>query len=273
MELRALGRTGIHVSVLGLGTVKLGRNRGVKYPTRDELPTDVQIDELLCSAEELGVNVLDTAPAYGSSEARLGQALARVAGRSGSRNRDRWVLITKAGEAFDGERSHFDFAPAALRASVERSLKLLGTERLDVVLLHSDGVIELDPRRDEAMGALQELRTAGKVRAVGASTKSVEGGLWAVQSGDVVMVTLNDQEREGVSVIDAARACGAGVLVKKPLGSGLLAPETSIAGAAATPGVSSVIVGTLRREHLQRNAEIAARTHQAGPSPSPRPIN
>lgn len=269
MELRPLGMTGIRVSVLGLGTVKLGRNRGVKYPTRDELPSDEQIDELLRVAEDLGVNVLDTAPAYGSSEARLGEAFTRAGGRS----RDRWVLMTKVGESFDGEHSHFDFSPPALQASVDRSLAMLKTDRLDVVLLHSDGQIELDPRREEALGALKDLRAAGKVRAIGASTKSVEGGLWAARSGDVVMVTLNEEEREGLRVIETARAVGTGVVIKKALGSGRLPPQTSILLAVSTPGVSSVIVGTLRPTHLRHNAEIVRQGLHAGQSPPPRPIN
>ena len=63
MELRALGSTGIQVSPLGLGTVKLGRNQQVKYPRPFELPGDEEVLALLGLARELGVNLLDTAPA------------------------------------------------------------------------------------------------------------------------------------------------------------------------------------------------------------------
>ena len=69
---RPLGSTGIDVSVLGLGTVKIGRNQQVKYPTGFELPDDDTVIELFELAQSLGINFIDTAPAYGSSEQRLG---------------------------------------------------------------------------------------------------------------------------------------------------------------------------------------------------------
>ena len=71
MELRALGTTGIEISPIALGTVKIGRNVGVKYPSGFELPNDAEVRELLALAWDLGVNLIDTAPAYGSSEQRL----------------------------------------------------------------------------------------------------------------------------------------------------------------------------------------------------------
>ena len=75
--MRSLGATGLRVSPLGLGTVKFGRNRGVKYPRTFELPTDRAILNLLETAWESGINLLDTAPAYGASEERLGRLLKR----------------------------------------------------------------------------------------------------------------------------------------------------------------------------------------------------
>ncbi|HYM32845.1 MAG TPA: aldo/keto reductase, partial [Candidatus Cybelea sp.] len=131
MGLRPLGRTGLLVSPIGLGTVKFGRNTAVKYPTAFELPGDAAIAALLARASDLGINLLDTAPAYGTAEARLGAAL--------SGQRDRWIIADKAGEEFDGKESRFDFSPSAIVASVERSLKRLRTDRIDVLLLHSDG--------------------------------------------------------------------------------------------------------------------------------------
>ena len=69
---RMLGNTGIEVSIISLGTVKFGRNQGVKYPKLFNLPTDAEIAALLHDAKQLGINLLDTAPAYGKSEERLG---------------------------------------------------------------------------------------------------------------------------------------------------------------------------------------------------------
>lgn len=254
--MRLLGSTGLRVSVVGLGTVKFGRLRGLKYAVGEKLPSDGEIAELLGVASELGVNVLDTAPAYGSSEERLG-AYFRGAG---SVARDRWVLMTKAGEEFDGERSRFDFSPRAIRGSVERSLVRLGTDRLDVVLLHSDGEMELGLEREESLGELRALQREGKILAVGASTKSIDGGRWAVERGDVAMLTLNAAERGDLGAIELAASLGRGVVIKKALGSGAAAGPTAgmsageaVAAAVGTAGVSSVIVGTTSPAHLRQN--------------------
>src|SRR5690606_30396122 len=89
--MRALGSTGLTVSALGLGTAKFGRNEQVKYPTAFALPDDNAVRALLAQAHDLGINLLDTAPAYGTSEERLGQVL---------RNREKWIIVTKTGEEF-----------------------------------------------------------------------------------------------------------------------------------------------------------------------------
>ncbi|MFG0330088.1 MAG: aldo/keto reductase [Phycisphaerales bacterium] len=261
METRPLGRSGLRVSPVGLGTVKIGRNTGVKYPQPFDLPSDAEVVALLETARELGVNLIDTAPAYGTSEARLGALLPG--------DRDEWVIGTKAGEEFVDGASRFDFSPAAIRASVERSRRRLRVDTLDFVLLHSDGA---DLRRldeDRALEPLLELREAGVVREVGVSTKTVEGGLRALELGaGVVMVTLNPQHQDELPVIEAARRAGAGVLIKKALGSGHLAgasgADAALRFALGTPGVSSVIVGTLNPAHLRANVNTAERSSSAG---------
>ena len=90
---RSLGQTGLELSPIGLGTVKIGRNTDVKYATDFELPSDHEIIQLLTLASELGINCLDTAPAYGSSEARLGELLPEIA--------IDFRIITKVGETYD----------------------------------------------------------------------------------------------------------------------------------------------------------------------------
>ncbi|MGD2054394.1 MAG: aldo/keto reductase, partial [Gammaproteobacteria bacterium] len=130
MKLRALGSTGIKVSPLGLGTVKIGRNEQVKYPQGFKIPDDEHVSGLLALARDLGINFIDTAPAYGTSEQRLGQLLPE---------RDNWVIMTKVGEIFENGQSRFDFSAQHTRQSVENSLKKLRREMIDVVLVHSDG--------------------------------------------------------------------------------------------------------------------------------------
>lgn len=248
MELRSLGATGLEVSLLGLGTVKFGRNAGVKYPRSFDLPDDAAIVALFEAARELGINLLDTAPAYGSSEERIGKLLP---GR-----REDWVIVSKAGEDFLDGQSQFDFSPGAILASVERSLRRLRTDHLDAVLLHSDGRNEAGDRFMPAVEALEALKRQGKLRASGFSGKTVAGGLRMLNCVDVLMVTYNPTQREEGVVIAAAAEAGKGVLVKKALASGHAAdPAAALAEAAALPGVSSIVIGTLSRDNLRRNAQ------------------
>ena len=75
MDRRPLGTTGMMVSPIGLGTVKLGRDSQVKYPETFRIPDDDEARHLLVVAQGLGINLIDTAPAYGASEERLGRLL------------------------------------------------------------------------------------------------------------------------------------------------------------------------------------------------------
>lgn len=253
MELRPLGKTGLHVSPIGLGTVKLGRDRGLKYAAPPRIPSDDEAMALLRTAHELGVNLIDTAPAYGTSEERLGKLLYTVAPR------EAWVLCTKAGEEFDpvAATSRYDFSPAAITASVERSLRRLGTDRLDIVLLHFGSSDATDARvlaQGEAMGALRAMQQRGLVRCVGGSTGTPEGARLAVEHGDVVMLTLNPDALQDRPWIEAARSRGRGVLIKKPLGSGHASdPAAALRMVLGTPGVCSAVVGTSSVANLRAN--------------------
>jgi len=191
--LRPLGNTGMKVSALGLGTVKLGRSRGLKYPDEFSIPSDKAAAALLAQAKELGINLLDTAPAYGNTEQRLGSLL--------KGQRHDWLICTKVGEEFETGQSHFDFSPEHTVASVERSLKRLNTDYLDMVLVHSDGN---DLNIINSLGtlhALAELKKNGVIRAFGMSTKTVEGGLAAARASDIVMLTYNLKHKEELAVL------------------------------------------------------------------------
>src|SRR5262245_63632526 len=97
MVRRQLGRTSLAVSPVALGTTKLGRNTDVKYPNSFALPSDEQVAALLQAAQDLGVNLIDTAPAYGESEQRIGLLT--------ENRRDDMVLCTKCGEQYSNGRS------------------------------------------------------------------------------------------------------------------------------------------------------------------------
>lgn len=252
--MRVLGSTGLTVSALGLGTVKFGRNEQVKYPSAFTLPDDAAVRALLAQARDLDINLLDTAPAYGTSEERLGQLL---------QNRKDWIIVTKTGEEFRNGASQFDFSAAHTRHSVERSLRLLRTDYLDVVLIHSDGNDDAILDRGECVAALQDLKREGHVRAIGMSTKTLAGALRAVRELDVAMLTLNLHQRDDLPAIALAHELGKGVLIKKGLMSGHLHAGASDPLRASMdlvlgqPGVHSLIAGTINPAHLVANVALA----------------
>lgn len=274
LPLTRLGKTDLSISRIGLGTVKFGRNQSVKYPETFELPDDKAIRTLLNCARDIGINLLDTAPAYGISEERLGKLLIGA--------RKDWVICTKAGEDFgmnftSGENeSRFDFSPDALRLSVERSLRRLRTDYLDIVLIHSDGNDSQIIHEHQVLHTLAELKREGWIRAFGMSTKTLEGGLTCAQEADVVMTTYDPELKEDQQLLDACSANNTGVLLKKIFNSGHLitnpnVPATTPAAAPtrnspiaekmtvifAQKAVNSAIIGTLKPQHLRNNVECA----------------
>jgi aryl-alcohol dehydrogenase-like predicted oxidoreductase len=256
--LRPLGDTGMVVSALGLGTVKLGRDQGVKYPSSFRIPDERSASALLDLARELGINLIDTAPAYGNSEQRLGQLLAG--------QRQHWLICSKVGEEFADGRSSFDFSPEHTRFSVERSLARLRTDLIDIVLVHSDGrdlpIIE----QYGTLQVLQDLKREGLIRAFGISTKTVEGGLAAASAGDVVMLTYNLDNTSEEAVLQRCAEQGKAALIKKALASGHLAGQypdqvqASMDLVFSQPGTSAAIIGTITPDHLRSNVEAVRRT-------------
>ena len=253
---RLLGQTGIQISPIGLGTVKFGRNTDVKYPHQFTLPDDHAICNLLSFAKDTGINLLDTAPAYGNSEERIGKLL--------TGNRQDWVICTKVGEVYRDQSSIFNFNKAFIFESVTNSLKKLRTDYIDIVLVHSDGNdVELIEKY-EVFESLQQLKDQGYIRAYGMSTKTVEGGLLAIQFADVVMASYNPVFTQERVVIKAGEDNHKGVLIKKGLMSGHINRIDAVDPIQKTmdfiftePGVSSLIIGTLSQSHLAYDFKCA----------------
>ena len=212
--MRPLGSTGLEVSALGLGTVKLGRDQGVKYPQGFTIPDERSARALLAQARDLGINLIDTAPAYGNSEERLGKLLQQVD--------HHWLICSKVGEEYEAGQSRFDFSPEYARRSVHRSLRRLNTEVIDIVLVHSDGNDQRIIHELGTLQALEQLKQEGLIRAFGMSTKTLAGGLAAAACSDLVMLTYNLDQREESAVLDACSSLGKGALIKKVLASGHL---------------------------------------------------
>ena len=257
MVRRPLGRTGLSVSPIGFGAFKIGRNQKTKYPERYALPDEAQVAALLHGVLDLGINYIDTAPAYGLSEERIGAAIGH--------RRAEFVLSTKVGEIFEDGRSRYDFSRQAVQKSVEQSLRRLRCEVIDVVFVHAPADDLRVLRETPVVETLLELRARGWVRFVGLSGKTVEAERAALAWADVLMVEYHPRDRSHEPILDEARGRGVGVVVKKGLASGHLPPDEAIPQVLAHPAVASLVVGSLSLEHMRANLEIAERALAAQP--------
>jgi aryl-alcohol dehydrogenase-like predicted oxidoreductase len=199
MEMSTLGETGLRVSRLGAGLAEMG------HLSLDE---EAVASELLNAALDGGINFLDTAACYGNSEELIGRTVAR--------RRDEYILATKAGHATGGYDGH-PWTAQTIRDSIERSLKRMKTDHLDLVQLHSCSVETLE--QGEVIQALIEAKEAGKTRFIGYSGDN-EAAMWAVNSGhfDTLQTSFNvlDQgpRRE---LLPLAKENGLGVIIKRPI--------------------------------------------------------
>lgn len=246
---RPLGKSGLAVSPIGFGAFKLGRNEGIKYPEGYRLPDEQTAAQLLNGALDAGVTLIDTAPAYGLSEARIGSAL--------ERRRAKFVLSTKVGETFAEGRSSYDFSPAGMQASVERSLNRLHAARVDALLLHCPREDLAVLRDSEAVETLLELKKRGLTATVGFSGKTPEAASEALSWADVLMIEYHLLDESHAPVIREAAKAGVGVIVKKGLASGRLPAAEAVKFVLSNRGVASVVIGTLSLAHLGEAIAVA----------------
>jgi aryl-alcohol dehydrogenase-like predicted oxidoreductase len=217
METRRIGS--LEVSVVGLGTNNFGMGMH-----EDEVPPVVN------AALDAGITFFDTADSYGDSEEKLGKALGR--------RRDDVVIATKFGSPV-GKEGTGGAAPAYIREAVERSLRQLGTDRIDLYQLHRPD--PLTPLVD-TLGVLDELVRQGKVREIGCSNFSAT----LLRQADEVMpeerarfvsvqnhYNLLNREDEG-EVLPECRRLGLAYLPYFPLASGMLTGKYTKGDAPAT---------------------------------------
>ncbi|HOX08011.1 MAG TPA: aldo/keto reductase [Planctomycetota bacterium] len=277
MKYRTLGRTNLSVSALGLGTVELGRDWGIAVPGETGMPLDEEAQALLRRAVALGVNFLDTARYYGKSEERLGRFLAGM-------GRDAAAVLV-ATKVPMNKKDGLAAMRRGMSSDLEASLKALGREPLDLVQLHSARLEDIQDT--EAWEVLEKARLAGKLRFIGATFYDPPAARAAVESGayDTVQPTYNLAMPQAGEVIELAGKARVGVIVKTPLGKGMLGPKRAHAAAElagsrsavdrlrflergdqtlpqaavryclARAGVSTVIAGTRSIRHLEENAD------------------
>ena len=197
MERRRLGRTDMMVSVLGFGGSEIGYQR-VSRRT---------VGRLLDGALDAGLNVIDTAECYEDSEELIGGAVA-------ARRRE-FYLFTKCGHGRGWGRGNW--RPAALLASIERSLKRLATDHLDLIQLHSCSREELG--KGDVIGALQRARERGLTRYIGYSGDG-EAARYAVECGrfDTLQTSVSIADQEALDLtLPLARTREVGIIAKRPL--------------------------------------------------------
>ena len=251
-SLRPIGHTGLLVPPMGFGAFKIGRNQGIKYPRPYDLPDQATVTQLLNGILDLGCTLIDTAPAYGLSEERIGCVI--------SPRRNEFVLSTKVGETFADGQSAFDFTRPGIEASLQRSLRRLRTDVLDIVFIHSNGDDEHILTQTETVAVLQEWKARGAIRAIGLSGKTAHGARLALAWADAIMVEYHLDDVSHAEVMSAAAAKNVAVFVKKGLASGRLPADEAIRFVLSNPAVTTLILGGLNFAHFQQNWQTATIT-------------
>lgn len=280
MEKRRLGKTGFDVSVLGFGGGPVGF-----------LATDRrEVADILNKLLDSGVNLIDTAAGYEGSEEAIGAAV--------SHRRGDYVLVSKCGRAMDGLDGDA-WSATVVEQTVDRALRRLQTDHLDVMLLHSCDLDTL--KKGEALGALAKARDAGKIRFYGYSGDN-EAAVYAAGLDEVAVIetSVNICDQANIdTVLPAAKSNNIGVLAKRPIANAAWRPSSEQRGfyidytkgytdriasmaispadlgfsgdpAAAwpemalrftlsQPGVTTAIVGTTRVGNVARNLAAAAK--------------
>ena len=220
MDYHILGRTGLRVSSLGLGTVELGRDYGIEAPGHFGRPDAADAIRLIHAALEAGVNYIDTARAYGESERVLGSAL--------DGRRDQVVLATKVfTRSADGDDLAGDALRRHMRDELDTSLQLLRTDYVDLWQLHNLDVNVLD-QIDVVAEVFAEAQQSGKVRWAGASGYGTEYPRLAVETDvfDVLQVPYSVfDQRLNDEVIPMAAKQGVGIVSRSILLKGALTPK------------------------------------------------
>ena len=216
MEQRELGRSGLRCSVISLGTWAF--NAQVYGP--------VAVDEATATvrrALDEGITLFDTAPLYGNRE-KDGVA-EQILGQALGTDREQVLISSKFGRRPTADNRP-EFNGSSAIASVEASLQRLGTDRIDLLFFHSPfGPEEIE---DDVWTALDNLRTAGKVRAIGHSISKFEdtasmATTWAQERRiDVIQVVLSLLNRQTQGLIDQLAPLGIGVLARESLANGFL---------------------------------------------------
>jgi len=268
MVRRILGRTGLRVTPLGPGAMEI---RGPRSWGGRPV-TDRQAERILNAVLDAGINFIDTAYDYGLSEEYIGRFI--------SHRREEYYLATKCGCTVVNAGDHDDtphvWTRENLLHNIETSLRRMKTDYVDVWQFHNPSVEEV--RAGDLVRVMEEVRSAGKVRWIGVSSKLPEI-IPFIQWGvfDTFQIPYSGLERAHEKMITAAARAGAGTIIRGGVARG--APEAARLDELRAPGESrtafllrftlshpdlhTTIVGTMNPDHLAQNLRAA----ETGPLP------
>ena len=280
MNYRRLGRTNLQVSEISLGTVELGMDYGIPARGAHRRPSEVDAARLLNCALDLGVNLIDTAQAYGESEAIIGRAL--------KLRRDDYILATKiptlSWEGYSGAELR-----KRVEVSITESLRALQTDIIDLLYIHN-ATPELI-QQGEIVEIMERAQQMGYARFIGATTYGEAAPLAVLEDGhfDCIQVAYNLLDRQFEErVLPLAGEHGVGVVIRSVLLKGALTyryvhlpealrelreavdavnslcstqssnlPELAYRFVLRHPVVSTALVGTGRVQELQEIVSFA----------------
>lgn len=208
MKYRTFGKTGRKVSEIGLGTWQLGTKWGEPFNKEEAI-------KILDAAYETEINFIDTADIYndGNSELAIGEYI--------KKHPNHFYITTKCGRALDPHTAEM-YTPQAIEAFVEGSLKRMGLEKLDMILLHCPPTEVYE--KDEVFHKLDELKKKGKIAGYGVSIEKVSEGIQAMKYDiSAIEVIFNMFRLKPLDeLFTLAKEKNIGIIARVPLASGLL---------------------------------------------------
>ena len=260
MRTMKIGKSGIEASVVGIGTWAIGGDS--MWGTSD----DAESVRTIHRARDLGITLLDTAPAYGlgHSEEVVGKALV---GRRGD-----YVLSTKCGlrwdiregalrQERDGVRIVINTRPERIAEEIERSLKRLKTDYIDIYIVHWQALPEFPTPIADTLGGLRELKKQGKIRAIGASNLSAEQFLKYTEDGQLDLIqekySLLDHDA-GDRLLGMCQSFGVTFQAYSPLERGILTGRIT-AGTQVHMGTARHQVKWFQPENLAKIKTLTER--------------
>jgi aryl-alcohol dehydrogenase-like predicted oxidoreductase len=213
MRYRTLGSTGLDVSVIGVGTWQFGGEWGKDF-------AQPEVDAMFRRAEELGINLVDTAECYGDhlSESLVGAAL--------DGKRDKWIIATKFGHKFHGHLNRTEpRSPKDITLQLEDSLRALRTDRIDLYQYHSWGDDAF--YNDDVLALIRKFKADGKIlhygNSVGSNANTAQVAASQRMGIEFVQIIYNRLDRKPeAEAFPICRAQNLGVLARVPLASGYL---------------------------------------------------